>query len=83
MVGEKYEENKAKLRELIRTGDIKVLETKAENHACYFCRRHIDGEMRVLNLKEKEGFSEFYVDEGCYKLAQIFENYDGLPISLN
>ena len=83
MIGEKYAEKKDLLKNLVRLGVCKGLETKAKNHACYFCRKHIEEKMFVFTLNEQNGFSQVYLDKGCYRRAQIFEEHNGISISLN
>ena len=50
--GIKYFETKASLIEKIRDNDISVLEQEAEDHACYFCTKRIQGKMMVLSENE-------------------------------
>jgi hypothetical protein len=83
MVGEKYEDKLLMLKELIRKGFGNILESEAENHACYFCRKRIEGRMVILTLGEKNGFSRYPIDKRCYKIFQLFEEYDGMLVSLN
>jgi len=82
-IGRKYEEKRVILMDLIREGNPNVLETKAENNSCYLCRKRIKGKMFVLTLNEKNSFSKFYIDEGCYRRAKLFTEYNGIPFSLN
>jgi len=83
MIGNRYEEKKAALKELILTGNSKILEAKAENHACYFCGKHIEGDMLIFELEEQNGSSKFYLDKGCHKKAQLFIDYKEMLFSLN
>ncbi|MFH1365110.1 MAG: hypothetical protein ABIH28_00810 [archaeon] len=50
IISKKYEETREKLRNLIRKG-LNPLESKAENHACYFCRKHIEEKMFILRIE--------------------------------
>ena len=87
IIGSKYEQTRAKLREQIRLGTISVLEVQASNHACYFCSKHIPDKMVVLTIKEmvndRETESEYYTDNLCYRRAKLFMYYKETPISLN
>jgi hypothetical protein len=83
ILGIKYEENRSTLRKRILNGDINSLETQAKNHGCYLCGKHIEGKMFILTLDKEKGSSKFYVGEGCYRRAQLFVDYHGMPVSLN
>lgn len=77
VIGIKYKETKARLREKIRDGTIRVLEgddaisvleSKIGNHvlACYFCGKHIDGKVRLLI----KSLTYYPIDTNCYADAK-------------
>jgi hypothetical protein len=87
VIGSQYKKTKAMLREKIRERTISALETKAENHACYFCGEHIEGKMWVLTEKDiingKETESVYFIDCICYQGAKLSPEYEGIRFSLN
>ena len=87
IIGSKYEETKAMLTEKIRKGDISVLEAEATCHACFFCGKRIEGRMKMLTvediLKGNEVTSDYFIDDTCYRKAQFFDEYRGIPNSLS
>ncbi len=73
--GSSYEKKKEELADRIRVGDINSLEAQAENHACYFCRKHIDDKMIVLiDVQDKKNETEerYFLHRSCYEDAKVF-----------
>jgi len=89
IIGSKYAETKADLRERIRKETITVVESEAENDCiCYFCSKHIDGKMQMLlDIYFKDGkeynVKRFFVHDSCYRDAKELIYYRGIPVSLN
>jgi len=72
----KYFDNKQNLKDKIRQGNAKFQVGEAIEHACYFCRRAIKGNMITLIEKELiKGFeseNKYFLDKNCFEQARAY-----------
>jgi len=70
-VSSKYKDALLELKRKIREKEIFSLEKKADNNACYFCSKGIEGKMKVLidfeTINGHEVETEYYLDFSCYR----------------
>jgi len=75
VIGSKYQENKASLKERIRDGDIDILEDEPEFHVCYFCCKPIREKMVVLidhpKIFDRESEKKYFLDEFCFEDSKL------------
>ena len=75
VIGSRYQENKANLKDRIREGNIEVLEAEPSFHVCYFCCRLIREKMFVLvNHPEvfgRESETKYFLDEFCFEDSKL------------
>lgn len=70
MIGKKYAQNKAQLKEKIIREEVETLEEKAGFHCCYFCVKPIRGEMTTLI----DGDEKYHLHGECYDSVKKFYN---------
>jgi len=89
--GSGYEAYKELLREKIRNNSIISLELEhgysEKTQDCYFCRRPIQGKIRLLINKDPinkiESEDKRVIHESCYQQAKLFFYYKNFQFSLN
>lgn len=70
IVGRAYDENSKEVAKRIFERRTKSETIKPNGHACYFCRRRIDGNVNAVSIDEKTGRTTYYVDDHCYSTAK-------------
>lgn len=88
LIGRKYQERKADLRERIGTGDIRVEEGDHDkDYTCFFCLEKIEDKVRVLVdnilVHGVECETEYSCCNDCYSSANHLIYYMGVPSSIN
>ncbi len=71
LIGTAYEMNARELARRIFERRVKVERDSSDERTCYFCRKKIEGEARVISINENNANSLYYLDEFCYKTASM------------
>ncbi|MEM7819326.1 MAG: hypothetical protein QXD48_00675 [Candidatus Aenigmatarchaeota archaeon] len=67
IIGSKYIETKNKLINKLMNGYLNYLEDDAIFHVCYFCKKSINGKMKILIDVESNSIKEVYfLDNVCF-----------------
>lgn len=70
IVGRDYDRNAHAVANAIFDKKVKMESLKPNGHACYFCRKKIEGNVNAVSIEEPKGSTTYYVDDFCYSTAK-------------